>query len=192
MLNLDEADFESTIELFLYSVRTVHVILIFPFNGLFPFKTKGKNFNFVYWNNSDVVKDKNLIFWPWELKELSLGRPNDFIIGNKKTTTVTYLEEIKGILLNLFPDSVDFCLKMLVSDIHWPRVKRDLIQIFKDIGRKRNVGVLLFIVKISPEIGSLLYYKKIILTLIEIFKFLFSYILWRWYFNLSLKRGGLK
>jgi len=195
MLRLDEADYESTIELFLYSVRTVHAILIFPFNGLFPTRKKRKNFDFIYWNSLHDfdIRDKTIIFWPKELEKLSLGRSQDVVIGNRNTTTISYLEEVKGYIMNMYSDR-DLCFTVLVTDLHWQRVRRDFERVFKTLAQdqRRTIGVIPYLVRISTSPGSLLWIRKILLGLKERVICLISSWWWDLYFRASLKRGGLK
>jgi len=196
LLRLDEADFESTLELFLFSVWTRNIVLIFPFNGLFPLTKKGKSFNFVYWNSRgdfNLRKEDSLIFWPRELKELSLKRPQDFIIGNRNTTTVSYLEEVKAYLMNIYTDHrLNFCFNILVTDIHWPRVRRDFERLFNELSKKRIIGVIPYFVKVSAPAWSLTWIKKNLLGLKEWIIYFLSNFGWEFYRKVSLRKGGTK
>lgn len=198
-VNPDEADgYDSLLMWIFYKVTTKGITLVFPYAGIFPTETLKQKLKIKVLNSGpipdEILNDKKLVFWPTELCECSFGRPQDIVIGKKSISPVSYIVEVVKYLEARYPLSyMDFIFYLLVTDIHYRRVLRDLGFILSSSNLKnRRLLVVPNIVKVKFPIFSRIWWLKIVFRLRELVILLGSFLFWNLYFEKALEKGGLK
>ncbi len=180
--------FLSVKEWYLHKVTTKHFILVFPYLGLWPTVDRMNSLSVEYFKVAEIpsriINDERIVFWPKEISHAS-RRQKDIVIGRKGTTTISYLEEAKDYVLNLYPEPrLDYCFYVLATDIHFERVRRDFILVMKQI-KDRHILFVPFIVETTgPNRSKFARREKLILSVSSLYPSL--------YVRASLKKGGLK
>jgi len=180
----ESSGFDTLLDFYRHKRSTIPLVLIFPYWGLWPLGEPKA----ITGIPLEIENDNRLVFWPREIVKYSRGRDKDIVIGNTVTTTISYMEEIKGFLLNTYP-SCDYCFYVLATDIHYRRVKRDFQTVFRNCGEE--ILFIPHIIKIRYPVFSKRWWLKLIFWIREavmVIIFLPNY----WYYNASLRKGGLK
>ncbi len=196
-VNLDEADgYDSLLSWIFYKVTTKGITLVFPYAGIFPTETLKLKIKVLNSGSipDEILNDKKLVFWPTELRECIFGRPQDIVIGKKISSTVSYIVEIVKYLETQYPQSyIDFVFYLLVTDIHYRRVLRDLAYILSSSNLKnRRLLVVPHIVKVKAPLFSRVWWLKFVFRFRELVVLLISSLFWNLYFEKSIEKGGLK
>ncbi len=184
--------FNSVTDWYLNKVTTIHFILLFPYVGLWPTRERLSSFEIDYFRTTNIplelLNDHGLVFWPQEISNCNLRRDNDVVIGKEKksTTTISYLEEVKDYVLNLYQESrLDYCFYFLVTDVHFERAKRDFVLVMSNV-QSHRVLFIPYIIKTTglPTHSRFLLKEKVILLVSSVYPSLY---VWA-----SKRKGGLR
>jgi len=181
--------FYSLVDWYLQKITTKHFVLLFPYLGLWPTVDRMSSLSVDYFKvteiPSEILNDTKVVFWPKEISNCSLRRAKDVVIGKEKTTTVSYLQEVKDYILNSYSGPhLDYCFYILAADIHFERVKRDFILVMKQIKSHRILFVPFIVKTTGSNRSKFAHREKLILLLSSLYPSLY---MWS-----SLKKGGLK
>lgn len=182
-----------------YEVGALLVKMFFPYDGIFPQKTKRvivfdlKRIPEKFFVNTDT--ENTYIFLPIEVYEemkrfTVLNDKNQKVVeigrGNR-TTTISYIEEVRNYLIKNLRGKIlnakCVFLKVAVTTPHLKRVKRDLAIIFSDFPMVFAEFFIIEDKEVSPALLLKIYIREWII-------YFLSSLMWKRYYQIARKSGG--